>query len=416
MADDANGTGETEPVNIHSQALDELLGRAATWIQSAKTLRSNIRSFAQAQKDCAVRLKKTAAGPDQRLEFAVSERQKGENGVEQQDSLRVCGTDCFNTLPTEMAAYHEEMANQLFVLDNKQGRDLEKLANKHKAAVESAVCGLWESLTKKRENLQKKIQAARSVTKEDEWLLTVQETSARLEEREASSLFCKQAQTIWNDVEEMEHEILEKFREVMSMYIATQSASVSKLDLGLENHSRNLKVIDSKSDFDAFKTQPRVAPSVNNSLDPDWRSWNTKSTAEALQAETNAGSGINLNIDARNVVCSGYLLRQGTVLGFNWHRHYFVLTTQGYLHYFPSEKETAPQASYLLSNFKVQLEEDSGALTIILHPKASSWFSSGSPTKISVKADKSSETSLAEWSVALRGLSLAPPMEASPSK
>ena len=54
----------------------------------------------------------------------------------------------------------------------------------------------------------------------------------------------------------------------MSSFVSIQSQSIQKIDLGLENHLRNMKVIDSKADFDAFKSQPRVAPSVDNSLNP----------------------------------------------------------------------------------------------------------------------------------------------------
>jgi hypothetical protein len=101
------------------------------------------------------------------------------------------------------------------------------------------------------------------------------------------------------------------------------------------------------------------------------------------------------------MLANGYLLRQGTVLGFTWKKHFWVLTANGSLHEFPSRSEPCPVASYFLPHYFVELVlfEDS-LIYLSLHPRERGWFSTGAPTKLILKAEGGA--AIHEWVVAIQ--------------
>lgn len=79
---------------------------------------------------------------------------------------------------------------------------LEKLAKKHRGAVEGEAQGLWEGVVKARENLARAKRQSQALSKQDpsqvqaaekdRWLSELQLISFRQDEREASSAYCTQ--------------------------------------------------------------------------------------------------------------------------------------------------------------------------------------------------------------------------------
>lgn len=102
------------------------------------------------------------------------------------------------------------------------------------------------------------------------------------------------------------------------------------------------------------------------------------------------------------------------MLGFNWHKNYFVLTKEGYWYYFNNRDEPKPEAAFYLPGYRVEVSVDpaTGVMTTCLHAKNKGWLSVSGPTKVAVRVDAtglsvSNGLVLSEWKTAL--LSFAAP-------
>ena len=148
-----------------------------------------------------------------------------------------------------MAAFHEEISSNLTLLDQRQGKEVERLAKKYRSAVETVVSTMADCVDKSREDFEAKAVSLQTLLQSGQqhaqvWLNQIQQAAARREEREASSQYCQQARTLWDQAYKHETEITSKMREVMVIFIQCQSAAVGKLDLSLEAHSRTMKAVD----------------------------------------------------------------------------------------------------------------------------------------------------------------------------
>ena len=76
-------------------------------------------------------------------------------------------------------------------------------------------------------------------------------------------------------------------------------------------------------------------------MSTDWKEWDVAASKQALcegvRGDVMAGEGVE------GVERSGWLYRQGTLLSFNWHKQWFVLTQEGHLHYFHSKDALTPE-------------------------------------------------------------------------
>jgi hypothetical protein len=236
--DARNWLRDTDPVLLHADALDQLVSRVSSWLTAIEGLRNNIRSVAECEKQSAARLRKITCTPVLFAQPAVARGQIKDGSGGGEDTLLTASRGCFEAVPMQMAACHEEIASKLTLLDSKQGKELEKLAKKHKGSIETVVFNVYDKVEKSREDLERKAVALQELVRKGDshaevWLLQVQQAAARLEEREASAHYCKQAQLLWEDAERYEAEIMGKMRELMSLFIACQSAAVAKVSLHL---------------------------------------------------------------------------------------------------------------------------------------------------------------------------------------
>eukprot|EP00277_Geminigera_cryophila_P025585 CAMPEP_0179474328 /NCGR_PEP_ID=MMETSP0799-20121207/53812_1 /TAXON_ID=46947 /ORGANISM="Geminigera cryophila, Strain CCMP2564" /LENGTH=402 /DNA_ID=CAMNT_0021283337 /DNA_START=23 /DNA_END=1232 /DNA_ORIENTATION=+ len=364
---------------------------------------------ADCEKQSAARLRKVAGLS---VQFAQAPLLAA-GGVEKctQDTLTIASRGCFESVPVQMAAFHEEIASNLTLLDNKQGKQLEKLAKKHKAAIEAIVFNVYDRVEKSREDLEGKAVALqrKGDAHSEVWLAQVQQAAARREEREASSLYCQHALSLWEQARIYETELGEKMRDIMSLFIQCQSQAVAQVAVSLETHSRTLKAIDTAADWKVFTSQHRIATANDCAVSHDWREWHSV-LSDIARAEEGKGDVMSAGNDDR-LLCAGYLQRQGTLLGFNWKKNYFVVTREGFLYYFNSRQETKPDASFFLPahNVHVQVDPLTAQLTMTLQPKSKSWFGSMSvsgSTKVVVRVDTTGLTVsnglvLTEWKNAL---------------
>ena len=396
---------------MKSNARTQLVARVASWVSAAETLRSNIKAVAECEKQNAARLRKLVGIHPVGFAQAPAADVKGSEKSHEGDTLAAAARGCFYSVPTQMAAMHEEIASNLVLLDSRQGKELEKLARKHRAAIEAVVFSVYDKVEKAREELEARAVALQTLVQSGDehaevWLAQVQQAAARREEREASALYCQQAQSLWEAAQQHETELAGKMREVMSGFIGCQSVAVGKVDLTLEALSRTMKSIDAAADWKTFAAQERVAAATQEAVSPDWRDWRNF-LSETAVAEERKGDAMSAGSDDR-LLCAGYLQRQGSMLGFNWKKNYFVVTREGFLYYFLSRNETKPEASFFLPSFKpeVQVDPSTGIMTVLLHPKSKSFFSVSGPSKVVVRVDTSGLTVtngliLSEWKNAI---------------
>lgn len=238
------GVQDNDPVLTHADALNLLLSRVVSWVSAAEGLRRNIQSVANAQKESAARLRKLAGAP---VHFQAPAAAKGSPA--HVDTLTSASHGCFDSIPAQMAAFHEEISSNLTLLDQRQGKEVERLAKKYRAAVETVVSTMADRVDKSRGEFEAKAVSLQTLLQSGQqhaqvWLNQIQQAAARREEREASSQYCQQARALWDQAYKHEAEITSKMREVMVLFIQCQSAAVGKLDLSLEAHSRTMKAVD----------------------------------------------------------------------------------------------------------------------------------------------------------------------------
>jgi len=169
-----------DPVLTHADALDHLVSRVISWVTAAEGLRNNIKAVAEIEKQSAARIRKLAVVPAYFLQAPQSQ----DNDKPTQDSVISALRGCFEFVPANMAAFHEEIASNLIQLDTKQGKELEKLAQKHKAAIEAVVFTVYGRVERAREELEAKARKLHSLMHSDDdhaevWLAQVQQAAAR---------------------------------------------------------------------------------------------------------------------------------------------------------------------------------------------------------------------------------------------
>jgi hypothetical protein len=268
------GRSEEDPVLTHADALDALVSRCHSWVVAAEGLRSNIKALANEEKQSASRLRKISGAAVNFLQAPVA---RG-SVPPQADTLATASRGCFESVPAQMAAFHEEIAGNLILLDQKQAKAVESLSKKHKASIEAVVFSIYDRVEKSREELEARAVSLQTLVHGGDshaqvWLSQVQQAAARREEREASSQYCQQARALWEQAFKFEAEISSKMREVMVLFIQCQSAAVGKLDLSLEAHSRTMKAIDSAADWKLYTGQDDVARALQPDVSTDWREW-----------------------------------------------------------------------------------------------------------------------------------------------
>ena len=240
---------------------------------------------------------------------------------------------------------------------NGKGLHLDKVAKRSRGQIEAAAQGLWEGVVKAREGLSKASKAKQSSSgsggdagaekgasgggKGDRWLVDVQLSQWRRDEREASTEYCKQVLELTKEARKCELECVGALQEVLSAYMQAQCASISKLDLDLEAVARGLKLLDGDADWDSFESLPTIEAVKSGRVGSDWREWKVDATRQALsegeRGDIMAGEG------AEGVEKAGWLHRQGTLLSFNWHKQWFVITKYGHMYYFANKQSTVPE-------------------------------------------------------------------------
>jgi hypothetical protein len=176
----AASRGDMDPVLTHADALDHLVSRVISWVTAAEGLRNNIKAVAEIEKQSAARIRKLTVVPAYFLQAPQSQ----DNDKPTQDSVISALRGCFEFVPANMAAFHEEIASNLIQLDTKQGKELEKLAQKHKAAIEAVVFTVYGRVERAREDLEAKARKLHSLMHSDDdhaevWLAQVQQAAAR---------------------------------------------------------------------------------------------------------------------------------------------------------------------------------------------------------------------------------------------
>lgn len=371
--------------------MEQVVLRAQSWPDAVEVLRRNIRALADAERTFGRAMKKLAstAAP---VSFVGVEKGEGtsKSPKGEVDTLVAATNLCFSACPQQwvsphrakrnarftprdcpafaaitfgilltrafvshrLGVQHEATADAFMAVHNGKGGQLERIAKKNRGSIEAAAQGLWEGVVKAREGLAKAKKnkdalvagaAPGGKMADDRWLVDVQLSHWRIEEREASTIYCTQVLKLAEDAHKAELECVAVLQEVLAAFMQAQCASASKIDVDLEAVARGLKLLDGEEDWKSFQSLKTIEMVRSRQISTEWKEWNVEATHQALcegtRGDVMAGEGVE------GVEKAGWLHRQGTLLSFNWHKQWFVITKYGHLHYFASKESTVPEVA-----------------------------------------------------------------------